>query len=226
LVVGQTTQESHDNTRLVPLVKAAREHEPNGVVAVDGDSGFYEGDAVGELLLSGVEVCVPDSNTAGDLHRGRPVGTTRSRGRKWVEFVYDADSDLFRCPEGNVLRPSQRRKHGGQLVLVYRAERDCDDCPLSGDCLHQAGAKRRTVKVGRYDAILEASRQRFNEPEQRERYRHRGEAVETVFGFLRGVLAYTRWRLRGSERVACEGRLMKTAYQMRKVHGAWAARQA
>jgi hypothetical protein len=226
LVVGQTTQEGTDNARLEPLVEAAQACEPNGVVAADGDSGYYGGDAVARLLLDGVDVCVPDSNTACDLHRKQPVGTTRSRGQEWVEFDYDAESDTYLCPEGNVLRARQQVEHGGQMVTVYRAKRDCVGCERAEECLHQPGAKRRTLKVGRYDAILEAARQRFNEPEQRERYRHRGEVVETVFGFVRSVLGYTRWLLRGAERVACEGRLIKTAYQMRKVHGAWARQGA
>jgi hypothetical protein len=222
LGVGQTTQESHDNTRLKPLVEAAREHEPLGVVAADGDSGFYGGDAVGELLCEGVDVCVPDSNTAGDLHRKRPVGTTRDRGQEWVEFVSDAESDSYHCPEGNVLRPRQQGEHGGQRGMGYRAKRDGVGCERAGACLHQPNAKRRTLQVGEYAAILEAARQRFHEPEQRERYRHRGEGVETGFGFIRGVLGYTRWLLRGAQRVACEGRLIKTADQMRKGQGAWA----
>jgi transposase len=173
LVVGQTTQESHDNTRLLPLVEAAREHEPQGVVAADGDSGYYSGDMIGELLCEGVDVCVPDSNTAGDLHRNQPVGTTRDRGQEWVAFVYDAASDAYSCPEGNILRPRQQVEHGGQRVMVYRAKRDCSGCERAGACLHQPGAKRRTLKVGAYDAILEAARQQFDDPEQRERYRHR-----------------------------------------------------
>ena len=48
-------------------------------------------------------------------------------------------------------------------------------------------------------------------------------AVETVFGFVRGTLGYDRWWLRGSKRVACEGSLLKVAYQIRKVQVAWAA---
>jgi hypothetical protein len=222
LVVGQTTQETHDNTRLEPIVAAAQEHEPEGVKAATSDAGYYEGDAIGRLVEAGIDVCVPDSNTAGDLHRGRPIGTTRSRGRGWVELEYDAEADLFRCPEGNALRPQQRREHGGQLVMVYRAQAECTGCGRAGECLHQAGAKHRTVKVGAYHAVLEAERQRFNDPAHRERYRHRGEQVETVFGFVRGVLGYTQWLLRGAERVACEGKLIKTAYQLRKIHGAWA----
>jgi hypothetical protein len=189
---------------------------------VDGDSGYYAGDAIGRLIEAGIDVCIPDSNTAGDLHRDRPVGTTRARGQEWVELCYDAEADLYRCPEGNELRPSQQRDHGGQLLWVYRAQRVCTGCPRAGKCLHQTDAQRRTVKRGAYHDVLEGDRQRFNDPAHRERYRHRGEGVETVFGFVRGVLGYTRWVLRGAERVACEGKLIKTAYQLRKVHGAWA----
>jgi transposase len=222
LVVGQTTQATHDNERLEPLIAAAAEHEPEGVKAADGDCGFYSGDAIARLIADGIDVCVPDSNTAGDLHRDRRVGTTRERGQEWVELVYDAAANCYRCPEGNELHPSQQREHGGQFVWVYRAQRDCTGCPRTTECLRQAKAKRRTVKVGPSHDVLEADRQRFNDPAHRERYRHRGEAVETVFGFVRGVLGYTRWLLRGAERVACEGKLIKTGYQLRKVHGAWA----
>ena len=77
--------------------------------------------------------------------------------------------------------------------------------------------------MGRYQAVLEAARQRFDEPAHQERYRHRGEVVETVFGFLRGTLGYPRWLLRGIGRVKQEARLMAVGYQLRKLHGTWAS---
>jgi hypothetical protein len=89
---------------------------------------------------------------------------------------------------------------------------------LASACLTQDQAKRRTLNVGRDHEVLEAARQRFSDPEPVERYHHRAEAVETVFAFLRSALGFHRWFLRGSERVACEARLFKMAYQMRKVH--------
>jgi hypothetical protein len=222
LVVGQTTQEGQDNARLEALVRAAQEQEPSGVQAVDGDSGYYAGDAVGRLLAAGIDLCVPDSHTACDLHRGQPIGTTRERARGQVEFVYDAGNDCYRCPEGNELRRRQQRRSHGQTVTDYRAVGDCRACPLAAVCLTQAKAKRRTLRVGEERPALAAALQRFAEPGHRERYRHRGEIVESVFGFVRGVLGYTRFLLRGEERVACEGRLIKVGYQLRKVHGAWA----
>jgi transposase len=223
LVVGQTTQEGNDNARLEPLVAAAQAHEPDGVKAADGDCGYYQGDALARLILAGIDPCVPDSQTACDLHRGQPIGTTRARTQGEVPLTYVTATDRYVCPEGNELRPRQQRQARGQWVTVYRAGRDCRGCPRANVCLQQASAGRRTLSVGRYAALLAAARQRFAEAAHQERYHHRGEVVETVFGFLRAVLGYSGWLLRGRAGVACEGQLFKVAYQIRKVQAAGAA---
>ena len=223
LVVGQTTQEGNDNARLEPLLAAAQAHEPDGVKAADADCGYYSGDALARLIRAGIDLCVPDPHTACDLHRGQPIGTTRARTQGEVPLTYVAASDRYVCPEGNELRPRQQRQKWGQWVTIYRAVRDCRGCPRAGDCLQQAGAARRTLCVGQEAELLEAARQRFAAAAHQERYHHRGEVVERVFGFVRAVLGYHGWLLRGRDGVACEGRLFKVAYQVRKVHAAWAA---
>ncbi|MBI3946771.1 MAG: hypothetical protein HY321_12685, partial [Armatimonadetes bacterium] len=80
LVAGGRTQDPADNARLLPLLKAAKEHEPEGVKAITGDSGFFHAGTIGALVREGLDLCIPDSNTAGDLHRGLPIGTTRCWG--------------------------------------------------------------------------------------------------------------------------------------------------
>jgi transposase len=224
LVAASVTQDPSDNARLEALVEQARAHEPAGGRAVEGDSGYLSGGALGRLIRAGVDTCVPDCNTAGDLHRGQPAGTIRAQGRGSVLFAYDPEADGYRCPEGNELRREQRREEAGQQLTEYRAHRSCAGCPLAPQCLTQKGAQHRMLKVSEYEQELTAARERFNEPEHRERYRHRGEVVETVFGFVRGTLGYVRWLLRGAERVECEARLIKLAYQLRKVqlHGSGA----
>lgn len=227
VVLGQTTQVGNDNARLEPVVAAAAAHEPEGVVAVDADSGYYAGDAVGRLLERGLDLCIPDAHTACDLHRGQPIGTQRERHRGQVPFLYDAAQDCYRCPEGNELRRAQKEPvHHGQQTKDYRAVRACVGCPQAGECLTQPNAAHRTLKVGQYQDRLQAALARFGDPEFVERYHHRGEAVETVFGFVRGVLGYRHWFLRGAAGVKCEERLLRLAYQVRKVHGRWAPRSA
>jgi hypothetical protein len=222
LVVARASQESHDSACLGSLVQAAREHEPDGVKAVDGDSGYYSGEGVAALIREGIDTCIPDSATAGDLHRGQPIGTTAAKSRGKVAFTYDPEADVYHCPEGNTLARTQHRRDRGQYVTVYRAEEPCVACPQRTDCLTQEQARHRTLKVADDHELLEAARQRFGEAEHQDRYHHRGEKVETVFGFLRGTLGFTRWVLRGAKKVEDEAKLFKTAYQFRKVHRAWA----
>ena len=216
LAAGQSTNVGPDNGRLLGLVEAAEERE--SVLSVDADSGYYSGEAVAALIERGIDTCIPDSNTACDLHRGEPIGTTRQKSRGTVLFEYDSETDCYRCPQANRLLPVTSRRNYGQVVNIYRAEHACTGCPLAHLCLTQPNAKRRTLNVGRDHEVLEAARQRFGEAEHVQRYHHRGEAVETVFGFLRSVLGFHRWSLRGSDRVGCEARLFTLAYQMRKVH--------
>ncbi len=46
---------------------------------MDADSGYYGGDAVGCLLSEGIDLCIPDSNTAGYLRRCQLIGAIRSK---------------------------------------------------------------------------------------------------------------------------------------------------
>jgi L-lactate utilization protein LutC len=220
LVAGQRCPVPADNDRLEGLVGAAQRNEVVAISAVDADSGYYAGDAIALLIASGIDTCVPDSNTAGDLHRNQPIGTVRAMGRGSVEFTWDEDADAYRCPEGNRLRFTQERKRDGSTVRVYRAERKCTGCPLAAACLKQTTAKRRTILISIYDDILEQARQRFSDPVHQDRYHHRAEAVETVFGFIRSALGYGRWMLRGEAGVRNEIALITAAYQFRKIHQA------
>ena len=218
LVVGQSTNSGTDNSRLTSLVEAAEAQEPNGVRAVDADSGYYSGASVVKLIEAGIDVCIPDPNTSCDLHRDQPIGTTLTRITGTVTFDYNAEADAYTCPEGNTLAFRQSRIERGQDYRIYVAERSCEDCPLRGQCGRKERGKHRTLHVLVNKAVIEAHLARFGEEAHKQRYRKRGPAVETVFGFMRSALGYLRWQLRGSERIRCEANLFKAAYQIRKVH--------
>lgn len=225
VVAGQATQTGQDAPRLRDLVEAARKSVPEGIVSVDADSGYYSGEVVAALIKEGVDVCIPDSSTACDLHRAQPVGTTRQKTTGSVEFVYDREQDVWTCPQSNTLAFRREIRDCGQRVRIYRARQNCGGCPLNGECGNTAGDKRREIKVGVDHEILRAHTARFQDPDHVHRYHQRGHAVETKFGVLRSVLRYVRWMVRGRERVAAEARLITSALQLRTVHCRWAAAQ-
>ncbi len=203
-------------------MQAARLQEPIALTAVDADTIAYTGDTIAALIAEGVDVCIPDNFTACDLHRQQPVATTRAKVVGSVEFTYAQPEDTYTCPEGMVVLFRQQRPRGGQEVRVYQARQSCPtDCPLAKTCGACVTRKRRMLTIRVNDETLQAHLQRFCDPTHVERYRCRAPAVETVFGFVRAVFGYSRWLLRGAERVRAEARLFTAAYQVRKVHSAW-----
>ena len=218
LVAGQTSQSAVDNPRLTPLIEAAQKQEPEGIVAIDADSGYYSGDTIAQLIEKGIDVCIPTPHTACDLHRGQPVGTTRTNTVGAVVFTYNKETDQYTCPEGNVLRYRTTSTNKGQQLRLYTAENSCKDCPLRASCGNRPTRTYRNLSVGVHHEVLHANQQRFAQKEHIQRYHQRGHAIETTFGFLRGVLGYVRWMLRGAKRIAAEAHLFTAALQIRKIH--------
>ena len=100
-------------------------------------------------------------------------------------------------------------------------------CPLAAACLRKSTSKHRTTSRPRDSTNpIDTALGRFAEADHPQRYHNRGMIVETVFEFLRHILGYNRWRVRGTARVAAEGTLFTTAYQFRKVYCAWALASA
>ena len=217
LVLGQTCQSPVDNPRLLVLVEAARAQEPNGLTAVDADSGYYSGEAIFALLSEGLDVCIPDAHTAADLHRSVPIGTNRAKSAGSLEMPYDPTAHHYTCPNGNTLTFQRTVANGGQQMRVYKAQSSCAGCPLKEACGLKSGSKYRTISVGTHSQELRVHLKRFAEADHVERYRERAPMVETVFARLRWLLGYGRWMLRGKVRVAAEGCLFTAALQIRKI---------
>jgi len=230
LVAGQVTQEGNDNARLQPLLEAARPHEPEGIHSVDADSGYYKGEVIGQLAQQGVDTCIPDSLTAQGLKQGSLTSNPSSlqaSSDTSVALVYNAERDVFVCAMGKDLPVKQQRQQGGRDVKIYATQTACTGCPLAAACLRKSTSKHRTTSRP-VDASnpIDTALARFTEADHQQRYHDRGMMVETVFGFLRHILGYDRWMLRGTARVAAEGTLFTTAYQFRKVFCAWALASA
>lgn len=230
LVAGQVTQEGNDNARLEPLLEAALPHEPEGIHSVDADSGYYKGEVIGRIEEQGVDTCIPDSVTAQRLKLGTlpdNPSSLQASSDPSVALTYDAERDVFVCAVGKDLVVKQQRQQGGRDVKIYATVATCTGCPLAAACLRKSTSKHRTTSRP-VDATnpIDTALGRFTEEEHQERYHDRGMIVETVFGFLRHILGFDHWMVRGTARVAAEGKLFTTAYQFRKVYCAWALASA
>jgi len=212
LVVAQTGNHASDGGRLLELVELAKEADPVAVTQVVADTGYFNGGQVKELLDAGLDVVVPDQATSREL-RGKPDEVSA------IEFTKVDGKNAYVCPEGNELKMQSHFDRDGQRFTIYRAERECLDCPLAGQCLKQKTAKRRGLTVGEFRDELKDYSAKFREPEVRKTYYSRGPDIETVFAVFGVLFGFNGWHVKGSQGIASEGALLSCGYQLKKIHG-------
>ena len=85
-------------------------------------------------------------------------------------FTYDAQQDLFICPNDKQLRPKRIRRSPNSLFLGYTASReDCQSCPLKEKCLSDSIRDRsRLLERSYFAAASENNLRRADEPEYQE----------------------------------------------------------
>ncbi len=129
------------------------------------------------------------------------------------DFVFDAQRDVYVCPQGKTLKTTGRVFVGN--TLYYRASKlDCDQCPLKTRCCPNSPARRipRDVNEAARDhsralmwteAFLQSRRER--------------KKIETRFGDLKWNLGRTRLRLRGPSGARDEFLLLATVQNLRRL---------
>jgi transposase len=210
-VSSGTINATNDKGRLLPMVEQAEKNDPAPIVRVSADSGYFRPQDVLELQGRDepIETIVPDASTAKRMRTGdwnfepEPIKFEPVEGRL-----------AYRCPQGNMLYRRGEPQENGRTR--YRASHSCVGCPLASVCLSTPQTQHRTMYVNPNAERLAAYLQSFSTREVQSKYYARGPGVETVFAFIRAVLGFSRWSVRGSSKVAAEGALLTCAYQIRK----------
>lgn len=158
------------------------------------------------------------------------------KSRKWREdpmrfanWEHDEVLDAFTCPEGRTLRFSHLQHPKTDLgyradVRVYACE-SCGGCPLRGKCLKSKRPDAaRTIRV---NEDLRRFKRRASFLLNTERgvklRKQRAVDVETIFGDIKRNWHFTRFLLRGLEKVDHEFRLVAAGHNIRKLALALAA---
>lgn len=134
------------------------------------------------------------------------------------QFDYDAETNTYRCPQGEELTYQYREKKsraGGRFLYqsTYQcAASSCADCPLAERCLSGQGARR--IKRTEGEEYLEAQREKMSSDEAKASYRLRGQTVELGFGDAKGNRRVERFHGRGLDRARGETGLLILAQNL------------
>jgi hypothetical protein len=206
-----------ERDQLIPLTKQAEAHTGatpgNGIETMLADSGFHSGTTLIEGEAHGVQLVVPDPavpRVAPPYHKSA--------------FLYDAESDTYRCPEGQTLRfrfinhsadhsPARHYRCRGAI---------CRACPAFGQCT--TSKEGRTIARVRDEEAIGAHREWMATGKAKALYRRRKGLIEPVWGLIKDGQAGRRFLLRGLENVRAEWSLMVTAFNLRTIWRLWCHR--
>jgi transposase len=125
VVAVEVVQAGNDFEQLRPGMDRVNQNlgeTPDQVVA---DGGYVSRDNIVEMKSRGVEFIGPQCDEQGkgkSSYEGRGVSPAYHSS----QFVYDAATDSFRCPQGKILAYEGKEEHNTQVSYRYRAQRsDC-----------------------------------------------------------------------------------------------------
>jgi transposase len=136
------------------------------------------------------------------------------------KFVRDKNTDTYQCPQGKTLRlhkeQDQQTSNGYlQHMKIYRCE-NCADCPVKPLCTKSAG--NRTIQIlPQLEIYRQQARELLSSPQGRTLSAQRGVEPESAFGDLKWNQHFTRFILRGKEKVNIEFGLVSMAHNIKKI---------
>jgi hypothetical protein len=181
--------------------------------------GGVEHDTLGDYPAAVREVASAENVALIDLHAMSKVfyqalgPETSKKAFAKAQFIYDLESDSFRCPAGAQLTPSRRSsgKSKTKPYVLYTTPA-CASCALRAKCTKSP--QGRSIQRYPGDERKDKLRARMKEPEVRSRYRSRSAWVEPVFSSLKLIQGLVRFARHGLERVRLEFALHAMAHNL------------
>jgi transposase len=206
LIVASEVVNRSDAGHLHQMAMAAKEVLDVEALQAAADTGYYNSEDLKACEDGGIKAYVP-------VHEGN--GKLEKEGRfSRKDFSYDASADAYRCPAGELLRPTEGRwkNASGRVEIRYLARKaTCAACPLRAQCLAPK-APCRSIARWEHEDVLERHRTRMESEEAAKLMRRRSAIVEHPFGTLKCRAGYQHFLVRGFDKVRGEWSLMALCY--------------
>jgi transposase len=209
IVASEVVNDGNDTGQLYEMAKAAKETLGAQTLQAVADVGYYNSATLKACEDGGIVAYVPQAERTGRL---------AAKGCFTHEdFTYDAAANVYRCPAGASLQPTQRLKQntGGRLEVRYVSRKPvCNACSLRERCI-TAKSGTRTVYRWVHEDVLDRHRARMNDAGAL--MRRRAGLAEHPFGTLKCRAGYRHFLVRGFDKVRGEWSLMALCYNFTRM---------
>lgn len=137
-----------------------------------------------------------------------------------ANLFYNDKEDFFVCPSGQrLLNTGTGRRistNGYESVVTYYQGARCQGCPFRGQC-HSAKGNRKIEINHRLNLLKKQAKERLQSELGLAHRSKRPIEVEAVFAQMKSNNKFTRFTLRGLQKVNIEFGLMAVAHNLRKM---------
>jgi transposase len=215
VVAVGVVQAGNDFEQLQPGVDRVEQNLGKTPDQVVTDGGFVSRDNIVAMKERGVEFIGPCGDEAGkgkSSYEGRGVSPEYHSS----QFVYDAQSDSYCCPQGKILSYEGKEQRHTQLSYRYRAQRsDCQGCPVKGQCCPGNRVTGRSIHRSEEIAEVAEFRQKMQTEPAREIYRQRAQVAETPNLWIKEKFGLHQFNVRGLSKVGMEALWACLTYNIR-----------
>ena len=182
LIVGvAVTQAANDSAQLLPAVDRIEERLEKTPQQMVADGGYTTRENIEKMAGR-------DLDFLGSMGReDMPRGTTAPQRLPPSAFVYQAETNRYVCPEGQLLRPQgrdNRPKWRGVTAFLYEAKfSDCQACHRKPDCCPENRSQGRGILRFEESAVVQAFREKMASEQAQAQYRRRGRVVADSGGW-------------------------------------------
>jgi transposase len=210
IVASEVVNDGNDSGQLHAMADAAKAALGAAELTVLADGGYYNGETLKACEDDAITAYVPPPQ------RGERLEQQGRHSHK--AFTYDAQADVYRCPQGEALAPMRGFKTDtttGKLYVRYTSRKSvCDTCPLRAGCLTEK-ADRRTIYRWEHEAVIERHQARMQQAGKL--MRRRSGLAEHPFGTLKHRAGHLHFLVRGFDKVRGEWSLMALCYNFTRV---------
>ena len=201
--VHVTAGNVHDSIPYLDRLDRQRKRFGFEVSAVGLDAGYFTAGITQGLEARGIY---------GVISYRRP---THRKGYFYKrEYHYEAETDTYRCPQGQILRYTTTDRNG---YRHYDSDpTQCQHCPQRTRCTQRANAKKTITRHVWEDSKERTHHHRLTEG-GRLIYARRKETVERSFADAKQLHGYRYARFRGLEKVAAQCLMTAAAQNMKKI---------
>lgn len=204
VVAVGVVQAGNDFEQLEPGMERVEKNLGKTPKEVVTDGGFVSRDNI--VAMKGREIefiapCVDEAGKGESSYEGRGVSPEYHS----TAFVYDAQTDSYRCPQGKILKYEGKEERHMQVSYRYRAQRsDCQGCPVKSRCCPGNRVTGRSVHRGEELAEVTEFRQKMATEGAREIYKTRAQVAETPNLWIKAKFGLRQFSVRGLRKVGME----------------------